>query len=210
MKKAFFSSMLILAVGLISLAGCNTSSDSGSSSTSESWTTENSYTKFYASTTDNCDTIFYCWPTVSTVSGSVSTTWTANVRMDTGYTGDWMGLVCFAQDPSNFYVLMVNARGEYSVRKKVAGTWSYVIAWTASSALKSGLAAENTISVSPAVNSVHGVYLNGTKVSEFTNTDVTSGGFPGILAYVSTSQYENFPTVPVDMKFKLTSPYTYP
>ena len=136
---------------------------------------------------------------------------TAVVKKQSGSLYGGYGIVFCYGDFNNYYRLLIIAAGQYSVYAKINGVDTAIIPWTinASPNLNTGVGVENVISVRQVTSGNFAIYFNG--VQETTFNDMTfSGGTAGFAAYIYTQAYENFPYTPVDVRFKLTSPVTYP
>ncbi len=141
---------------------------------------------------------------------ALMTTVTATVIKYSGSLCTGYGIVFCVQDNYNFYRLLIDAAGQYSVYSRVGGTWSVIIPWaTPSTYLSSGVGVMNEISVTQQSPHNFVVYFNGTQVTAFNDSNF-SGGKAGFCAYVGTQADENFPYTPEDIRFKLNSPVVYP
>ena len=115
-------------------------------------------------------------------------------------------------DINNYYFAEITCNGYYLVGKKVAGTKSKIQDWTATSNITRGLGYSNVISITRNSANNFSVYINnmGTPVYTFADTSLTDGGYSGFYLVVGTSSDEKFPDTPVDIRFKLTSPFAIP
>jgi hypothetical protein len=136
---------------------------------------------------------------------------TAVVKKQSGSLYGGYGIIFCYGDSSNYYRLLIDAAGQYSVYAKINDVDSAIIPWTvtASPNLKTGVGVENVISVRQITLNNFVIYFNGAQESSFNNT-AFSGGTAGFAAYVYTKDLENFPYTAVDVRFKLTSPLSYP
>ncbi len=150
------------------------------------------------------------WDTYTQTNESQMTTVTATVKKQSGSSSSGYGIIFCSQDSNNFYRLLITTTGHYCVYAKVGGTYSAIIPWTSvpSSHLNNGVGVENEISVTQQTLNNFTVYFNGNLETTFSNTSF-SGGKAGFCASVSPTT-ENFPYVPEDVRFKLSSPVAYP
>ena len=83
------------------------------------------------------------------------------------------GLVFRVVDGDNLYVFQIGASGTYRVGKWVANAWTTLVAWTASAAVRTGVA-ENHLTVI-ANGTTFTFLVNGTQVTEITDSSFSSG-----------------------------------
>lgn len=136
---------------------------------------------------------------------------TAVVKKQSGSLYGGYGIIFCYVDSYNYYRLLIDAAGQYSLYAKINGVDTAIIPWTiaASPNLKTGVEVENMISVRQTTLNNFVIYFNGVQVATF-NDATFSGGTAGFAAYVNTKDNENFPDTAVDVRFKLTTPVVYP
>jgi C-terminal processing protease CtpA/Prc len=151
------------------------------------------------------------WSTYTGTNEAQMTTVTATVKKQSGSLYGGFGIVFCYQDSNNFYHLLIDSAGHYSVYTKVAGTYYAIIPWTtvSSAHLNSGFGVENVISVVQQSPNSFSVIFNGIQEVVFSAGNFT-GGVAGFCASVADQAGENFPAVPEDIRFKLSSPIVYP
>jgi hypothetical protein len=169
----------------------------------------------------NNDTYMYGWEfwheppatgNTSSLTATLASPFTIQVKKVTGAADAGFGLMFYEQDSSNLYRFIIATNGKYQLEKRVSGTWSTLVGWTTSSAIAQGNQV-NTLSVwQPSAGQIS-VSINGMIViSAF--SDVTfSAGKIGLYVYSGypTDAYpESFPGTPEDIRFKVTSPFSYP
>jgi hypothetical protein len=151
------------------------------------------------------------WDSYTQANELQMTTVTATVEKLSGSLNSGHGIVFCYQDTNNFYRLLIDAGGHYSVYAKVGGTYITVIPWitTNSAILNSGFGVSNIISVTQQSLHNFSVSFNGKEETQFSDNNFT-GGTSGFSTSVSPVSGENFPVTPEDVRFKLSSPVVYP
>ncbi len=141
---------------------------------------------------------------------SQMSTVTATVKKQSGSLSSGYGIVFCYKDSNNFYRLLITTTGHYCVHAKTGGTYSTIIPWTATPSLhlNVGTGVENEISVTEQTLNHFTVYFNGMFETTFSDANF-SGGSAGFYLGVSPTT-ENFPYIPEDVRFKLSSPVIYP
>ncbi len=134
---------------------------------------------------------------------------TATIKKHSGSQTSGYGIVFCYQDTNNFYNLLVDTRGHFLIREKVAGTYSTIIPWTTSGSLNTGYDITNEISVVQQSLHTFTVYFNGIQGISFSDSHFT-GGSAGFYATVHDQTDEYFPGLPVDIRFKMSAPILYP
>ncbi|HUX37944.1 MAG TPA: Ig-like domain-containing protein [Rectinemataceae bacterium] len=144
-----------------------------------------------------------------------STTITLSLEKVSGCTTQGYGFRFCAADSNNYYELLIAADGFYLIGKEVAGVWTTLSGtalapWVANSDLATVVGVPNTVSVSqPSAGNFHVIFNAGTSPVDFADSSL-SAGWIYFLASTGSSTNENFPTDPEDIRFKITSPVTYP
>ncbi len=92
------------------------------------------------------------------------------------------GLIFWAQDNSNYYVLNIASNGYYQVNRFMSGRWAPdVIAWTESDAIKKGPNQPNVLRVTLTGQTV-AVHINGKEVTRFRAQPPDGPSVTGIFA----------------------------
>jgi hypothetical protein len=151
------------------------------------------------------------WNTYTQTNESLMSTVTATVEKQSGCLYSGYGIIFCYQDNNNFYRLLIDAAGQYSVYSRVGGNYSAIIPWTTtpSAHLNSGVGVANVISVTQQSPNNFSVNFNGTQETLFSDGTFT-GGKAGFCMYIGDQTGENFPNTPEDIRFKLSSPVAYP
>lgn len=136
---------------------------------------------------------------------------TADLEKVSGAPGAGFGIIFCYQDSNNFYRVLIDAYGHYTVATKVAGTYTTLVPWGPpyGARLNSGNGVQNEISVTETSPHNFTVSFNGVQETQFSDANFT-GGKAGFYAAVSTSSNENFPGVSEDIRFKMLAPVVYP
>jgi hypothetical protein len=102
--------------------------------------------------------------------------------------GQLAGIVFWAVDYGAYYIFEINpANGQYSVAQRAeAGTWTYPIAATASTAITQGMGAANTLEVQTRGTTAT-LIINGQQVGTLTGTPPAGGGMVGFYACSQTT-----------------------
>ena len=137
------------------------------------------------------------------------TTVTVETKKISGSQAAGYGIVFCSADSDNYYRIAIFPDATYSVDKKVAGSFTTIKVRTYTSYLNAGLDALNEISVTQTTPNNFEIFMNGTSVATFNDTSFT-GGEAGFAVYVGAEAYEHFPSDPVDVRFKMTSPVAVP
>lgn len=150
------------------------------------------------------------WDTYAQTTESQMTTVTATVAKQSGSQTCGYGIIFCYQDTNNFYRLLITASGGYSVYAKVGGTYTAIIPWTQAhtALLNNGFGVANVISVTQQSLHNFSINFNGTQETAFGDLNFTGGNAGFCIGISSTT--ENFPSIPEDVRFKLTSPVAYP
>lgn len=207
MRKTSVLTVLIAILALCSLTGftaCSQPSDPVTYTTIEWETTGDGYYQFKTNDPQYRGYSFFR-KTVDNYDGTSAVK--GNLRILSG-SSNGKGLCVFYQDVSNYYTTIISSSGQYKMYKKTAGVGSTIKDWTTSSAIDTASGALNIIEYRPSATlNTYDVYINDTFVYSFT---YDSGATGKIAFLASVSSTENFPSVPVEVKFSLTSPITAP
>ena len=100
---------------------------------------------------------------------------TATVKKESGYLYSGYGIIFCYQDNNNFYRLLIDAAGQYSVYSRVGCNFSAIIPWTTTlpAHLNSGVGIENVISVIQQSPNNFSVNFNGTQEALFSDGTFT-------------------------------------
>lgn len=196
---------------LTSCGGGHSSNDSGSSTSTQTikWQLDNEgFVQLF--TNDPQYYGYSFWNTYTQTNQSPMATVTATVKKMSGSLSSGYGVIFCYQDNNNFYRLLITTGGYYCVYEKVGGTYNTIIPWTSipSPHLNNGVGVENVISVAQPTLNNFSIYFNGSFETSFSDSNF-SGGKSGFTMSVSPTT-ENFPYTPEDVRFKMSSPVTYP
>ena len=89
------------------------------------------------------------------------------------------GLIFWAEDYSNFYLVTVTSDGRYRINRRVDGAWRTIRPYTGFEGLKQGYGVTNQIKVSTAGNNAT-LYLNDRKVQDIKGQPPKAGGSVGM------------------------------
>lgn len=174
---------------------------------------ENGYLQVYNNKVEEYDWTYYDLRDASYTSSYTSAEIEVNKMSGSIFYG--VGMIFGATDKSlgSYYYFLIAPSGHYSVYK-IDGTGdSEIFPWTTSTAINAGLGQLNKLKVdiSYASGSLYSLefFINETSV----NTASQAGpfnGYSGFIAFIGTSDYEEFPEVPVDVRFRMLSPAIIP
>lgn len=206
-----FIFMLVPVVCML-IFSCGQESDTSISSTNVQtikWQLDgNGSVQFLTNDTQFYDYTF--WNTYTQTNEIQMTTVTATAMKTSGCLNGGYGIVFCYHDSNNFYRLLIDATGQYSVYARVGGTYSVIVPWAPAhtALLYSGVGVTNVISVTQQSPNNFSVIFNGTHETTFSDGNFT-GGTAGFSVGINQTG-ENFPNTPVDVRFKLSSPVSYP
>ncbi len=129
------------------------------------------------------------------------------LRKVSGYSGAGFGCLFCYVDRNNNYGLFVTANGGYRITKNVEGTVSAIVDWTGSAYLNTEPGETNKIAISQPSPGVLSFQFNDQPAITCSDSAFTAGG---LCFYGAVSTNEDFPSVPLDIRFKLVSPEEYP
>ncbi|MDA3900837.1 MAG: hypothetical protein PF637_10000 [Spirochaetes bacterium] len=167
--------------------------------------------KFYTNDKDNLNTWWYFTKANDTV-GTLSEV-VIEVTKNSGAKSYGSGMIfSYGKDTGDFFVFVINYTGYYSVQKYLDTTWaSNIIDWSKTSSSKTTLGESNILKVTyDSSTENYSVFVNGNKVNEFTDNSITPTDTCGFFTYVAPEEEEDFPNYPVDVDYKMTSPYMLP
>jgi hypothetical protein len=169
----------------------------------------NGYLQFETNDPAYLNSGWYDWD-LSTNQATTSWTTTVTIIKNSGAIGNGAGIIFCYSDASNFYRVLVAWNGGYRIDKKVAGAYSTIQGWSSSVMINKGLSASNEISVQEIGANNYFLSINSVLVTNFTDSSLATGGMGGFYVSVGTSGSENFPYNSVDVRFKMTSPVSFP
>jgi hypothetical protein len=205
--------VVIMAGACLLLISCGGQSSNDSSSStivqSPTWQLDgNGFVQFV--TNDPQYYQYTSWYIIGPNENLMSTV-TATIKKQSGNAGTGYGIIFCYQDNNNFYSLSIETTGHYHVWARIGGAYSELVSWTASTDLNNGFGVENEVSVVQTSLYNFAVFFNGTQVRTFTDTGFNFfGGRAGLYASIYDQAHENFPSTPVDVRFKMSSPIVYP
>lgn len=166
----------------------------------------NGFIQYYTNDPENLDHRFL--RAHGTVEDSMTST-EGTVKKMSGYNQSGYGIVFCFQDENNYYRVLINVIGRYTIQRIVDGAGSIIKGWGESTNLNLGYGIENTIRIDRRAEGVFDLFFNGVLEHSFTDSSF-SGGRPGSCVLVSTEHYEFFPDTPVDVRVRFTLPSVEP
>lgn len=133
----------------------------------------------------------------------------ANIKKISGSNHVPFGILFCFQDTQNFFEVGIITEGWYYIAEVVNGDFIFIQDWSYSPSLNEGYSKENKIEVFYN-GDVFTIYFNDSYIISFNNSILISqgivGGNFGYFAYVGDNTYEDFPRIPVDVRFKQIIP----
>jgi hypothetical protein len=132
------------------------------------------------------------------------------VKKISGYDNSGFGMMfCFNNsDSSNirYYGFFINVLGRFSVSKRTDNGWApQPVSWRDSPYLNTGFGVYNTLRVERTDNfngATFRVFINGNLAATFHDDDPINGSRFGPLASVAAMEWEQFPHIPVDIRYE--------
>ncbi len=119
-------------------------------------------------------------------------------KMSGDYSAGYGMLVNYL-DESNYTLVLISLDGAYCVESLVNGTYRSHCAWTQEPSILSAYGDTNIIRLTQNAAGNYDLHINGSFINRYTDLPRT-GGLQGYALIISGS--ENFPQVPVDVRFK--------
>jgi hypothetical protein len=117
-------------------------------------------------------------------------------------------LFCVDDTDSNnisYYRFFITVNGRYTIQKRVGDIWATApLGWTDSSSINTGFNAYNTLRVERTDNendAAFKVFINGTLSGIFNDSKPINGNKIGLVVSVNVMELEQFPYIPVDVRF---------
>jgi len=122
-----------------------------------------------------------------------------------GYEYGDFGLLYRAQDSTHYYIVSIDIRGSFCVKRRSGDSVVDIVPWTSSPSLVAGYGASNSVKLTPSGAKAFGLYLNGKleRTVDGLSEGAYSGGRNGLFLYVGTAAYETFPAAPVDVYYRI-------
>ncbi len=137
---------------------------------------------------------------------------TATVKKESGSVQGEFGVIFDYMSRDRFLWLMISTDGYYAFGSKVDSNWYTVLPWAQSSNIATGFSTENEIKIERTGDGWFSFYFNDFVTPVVTHQFMTAwgGGSAGFIAAIGDKSTEDFPLVPVDVRFKITEPYPVP
>lgn len=140
---------------------------------------------------------------------------TVSVKKLSGDASQDYGLIFYYVDSLNYYYFSVDTLGYYKIWLCLDGDWSVVQEWTSAGSLLTGYNQINSLKDhywydSGQLRYEHELSINSTIVYTIYDPSYSMVGKTGFAVQVGSSSDESFPASPVDVRFKMTSPYALP
>jgi hypothetical protein len=197
---------MVMIIGLM-ITGCESGSGNGTSIFTIEFKTDNEgFIQLATNDPVNCGYALFGIESEEPANPNV---YELDCKKISGYEEEGYGML-FEASPNNddkFYAVVITADGYYSIFKSTGSEFEDETPitedpeWKTSSAINKGYNQLNNIKVVKA-ESMYTVYLNGTQVEQFTDTD-DFGNNIGVYVAVGDEAGEAFPEIPVDVRFKL-------
>ena len=154
---------------------------------------------------------FFFWEHYSSTAGQMPIQ--AEIKRMSGYEGTPNGLIFAHQGDGSYYAVMLSTFGSYRIGGYDGTDLVVETDWITSADVNTGYDVANQISVSYS-DPDYTISINGSPVYTLNRTTNSmslnlTGGEAGFLVSISKTN-ENFPRVPVEARFRITSPVTVP
>lgn len=201
MKKIILFLILTLAFVSCSSLENNSYSDSTNSSTDsgilKEWTASGSTLTFHSSENKNSGETFKVYG--KTIEEPIKSQSLEIIKTKGSLTSGY-GIVFGLKDDKNFYSLLINSNGQFTVKKTIKGKSSILVDWTKSSNLKKGLGSANKLGFTYSENTkMFSIYINGKKQSTFVDYTFLTGK-RGVI--VEVGENESTDNLPVEITYK--------
>ncbi len=166
------------------------------------------FVQFSTNDAENYEYMFWNRHDVGSSPGQIDVT----MKKVSGSIGGGFGILVGYVDSDNFYLVLISANGGYMVQQISGGTYLTVHDWADSVFINTGLGAVNNIRVDfAAIPGVCRIFINdmANPVNSFSYS-APADADAAFVVTVGSSEYENFPAEPVDVRFKMTAPITIP
>ncbi|MFP4550993.1 MAG: hypothetical protein ACLFNT_09330 [Spirochaetales bacterium] len=128
---------------------------------------------------------------------------------ESGNSQGWIGMVFNREDNSNYYAFLVTVGGSYAYYKVESGSLTAIDDGTLPAAIDYGYGKTLTINATYPADSPITIQVNGTTVFTDSSPFVPFTG-DAVGGLVDVEPVENFPDDPVEVKFRVTKPFTSP
>lgn len=180
--------------------------------------TQDGYLQFYTNDLKNCLGGSGCF-TKEMGSLPILHSFEAAIAKDSGLSGYMYGIYFCYSDPSHFYRLLINPVGHcelFMCNGNSYGWWDFAAkAWVPASGknnncypeipnLLQGFGVENVVKVIADGSGNFDLFFNGIKSESFFDQSFAGGAY-GFMSYVGTVKDEDFPEIPVNIRYKVIS-----
>ncbi len=139
------------------------------------------------------------------------TTLTAELKRVSGYYYALYGINFCSQDFDNYYELIIDIDGGFSVYKQINSSWIPLINWTYSLDLIKGYNQINKIKIDRDGSGNFSITFNDAIAPSATFTDTSfPGGSLGMVCNIDTENNEDFPTISNNTKYRFLEPASIP
>ncbi len=209
-KKIIRVLLVVMLTGFIlSASGCKANEKTFPAKTIEWVEDENGFIQFFTNDKSNLGFGFLTWSNDSYE--DPMDTVEIEVKKVSGNENMGYGILFCFQNPENYYRLLITTSGWYRISAKNDGEF-FSLPWMESEYLNQGLNEINKIKITRQVNTennvIFSVCFNENEAAVVDNSYFTTftGGYYGFYVGVGNSEDENFPQIPVDVRFKQISP----
>jgi hypothetical protein len=135
------------------------------------------------------------------VTNSCVTNISIAVKRNSGFSAMGNGFYFNYLDDLNYYRILLTVNGSHRVTQRTNGQWSVLADWQQSGNAFTGYGEENIINIRLINGNI--IYsLNGGQIGSISNSLLTNGNIR-LCGYVSSISNEDFPSNPVDVRYKV-------
>jgi hypothetical protein len=131
------------------------------------------------------------------------------VKKNSGNDSYGYGMVFCVDDTDreniSYYRFFITVNGRYTIQKRVGDTWATApLSWRDSSSINTGFNVYNTLKVERTNNANDAsfrIFINDNLAATFNDSSPINGNKIGLVVSVNTMEMEQFPYIPVDVRF---------
>jgi hypothetical protein len=171
----------------------------------------NGFVQYSTNDPTKLDSSSYYWDN-RTNQALLGDSWTVAVTMIkvSGAIDCGAGIIIVGSTADDLVRILLAWNGSYRIDQKYWGKYLSLQDWSNTGAITQGLGSPNTVSVTTNDRHSYAVYINSTFVASFEWPFSVFPVWAGFYASIGSSSAESFPDVPVDLRFKMTSPISVP
>ena len=213
MRLKYLSALPLIFFIFLLLPGCPNpgDDDDGPAIVSPRWDTYDGWRRFYTNDPDYYNYSFYYYYDLTDGLFPI----VVETQKISGHDYHAYGVIFCYQSDSSMYRVWIDTDGWYRISSRDSlGDDAEIVGWTQDTTnINTGYGITNTIEISY-IDPDYTLTINGANITSFDKAaggylDLT-GGKSGFYASIGDATDEDFPNVPVDIRYKMTAPITVP